>query len=68
MQYILTEYEYKALGPKTRIEQLEQKVQALSQIAAELGDHQCPIDTHGVYCSGCPAEDLCESEDRKWPK
>ncbi len=58
MQYILTEQEYRALTPITKVDELKEKVQLLNDKVMELTDHPCgngaDYRTVTFYCDDCP--------------
>jgi len=69
MQYILSEEEYRALGPKKLIEKYKNDAKELAKMVAA----NIPKDGHIIpckkgYCSECPAVDLCPDDNKEWPK
>ena len=60
MQYILTEEEYKCLVPKSKVEELESKVDKLNQMILEYSEYTCRHEMQGFgYCDKCPIEFSC---------
>lgn len=58
MQYILTEEEYRALAPISKMNELKEDVQLLNDKVMELTDHPCGSDADyrsiNFYCDDCP--------------
>lgn len=58
MQYILTEEEYNALIPISRMEALVNDIELLNDKVMELTEHPCGSDSdyRGInfYCDDCP--------------
>lgn len=58
MQYILTEDEYKALIPISRMEMLIKDIELLNDKVMELTEHPCGSDSDyrsiNFYCDDCP--------------
>lgn len=58
MQYILTEEEYNALIPISRMEVLVNDIELLNDKVMELTEHPCGSDadyrSESFYCDDCP--------------
>lgn len=60
MQYILTEEEYKNLAPKTKIQDLKDKIEKLNQMVLEYSEYTCSYDMDLFgYCDNCPIQFSC---------
>lgn len=60
MQYILTEEEYRELVPKSKVEELENKVERLNQKVLEYSEYTCRHNMSGFgYCDKCPIQFSC---------
>lgn len=58
MQYILTEEEYRALVPISKVEELRNEIELLNDKVMELTEHPCGSDADYrsmiFYCDNCP--------------
>lgn len=60
MQYILTEEEYNNLVSKSKVEELESKIERLNQRVLEYSKYTCRHKVHGFgYCDKCPIQFSC---------
>lgn len=62
MQYILTEEEYRALAPISKVEELRNKIALLNNKVMELTEHPCgsgeDYRSMTFYCDDCPIGNL----------
>lgn len=72
MQFLLTEEEFRALGPKKDIEKWQASAQALAVMVADHVPRSdgkmigCIITNKGGYCDGCPAERGCPNKHKEF--
>jgi len=76
MQYILSEEEYRTLvdaGKRAKADVVGKLLSACRALANGVAwtENACPgcvLDDSGGYCSGCPSEEWCPYEGKRWPK
>lgn len=62
MQYILSENEYKSLVEKSKVEELEKKVNDLNKLVLKISKFPCIHEDGGGYgyCDYCPITSTCK--------
>lgn len=69
MQYILTEEEYRALAPISKMEELRNEIELLNDKVMELTEHPCgsgeDYRSMTFYCDDCPIGILGTGSCRK---
>lgn len=68
MQYILSEDEYKSLVKKSKVDELEKKVNDLNNLVLEISKFPCIHAYGGLgYCDDCPITFSCR-RDKNYSK